>query len=63
MDIINVYTENDRQYDTQIVLAVVRNLHSLGHKVAYSSLLYATYLDYSSTIKAAVDKAVASLEN
>ncbi|MFP4382702.1 MAG: HEAT repeat domain-containing protein [Spirochaetia bacterium] len=63
MDIINVYTENDRQYDTQIVLAVVRNLNSLGHKVAYSSLLYATYLDYSATIKAEVEKAVASLEN
>jgi hypothetical protein len=63
MDIINVYTENDRQYDSQIILAVVNNLRSLGYKVAYSPLLYATYLDYSDTIQNAVSKAVQALEN
>ena len=45
LDLVNVYTEEDRPYDTQIVLAVIGNLELLGYSGAYDSLFYTTFLE------------------
>lgn len=61
LDLLNTYTENDRAYDTQITLAVIRNLQELGFPTAYNALFYASLLDYPDRITEAAQEAMASL--
>ncbi len=58
LDLLNTYTENDRPYDTQIMLAVVTNLERLGNIVAYDALFYVTLLDYPQRVKDAARDAI-----
>ncbi len=41
LNLLNTYTENDRQYDTRVVLAVINNIKILGYQVAYQTVYYA----------------------
>ncbi len=61
LDLLNTYTENDRAYDTQVVLAVIGNLESLGYPTAYNALFYASLLDYPGRVKEAARDAMSSL--
>lgn len=58
LDLLNNYTENDRPYDTQIVLAVINNLGRMGNMVAYDALVYVTLLNYSFNVIDAARSAV-----
>jgi HEAT repeat protein len=58
LDLLNTYTESDRPYDTQVMLAVVTNLERLGYVVAYDSLFYVTLLDYPQRVKDAAREAI-----
>jgi hypothetical protein len=58
LDLLNTYTENDRPYDTQIMLAVVTNLERLGYVVAYDALFYVTLLDYPQRVREAARSAL-----
>ena len=58
LDLLNTYTENDRPYDTQIMLAVVNNLERMGNVVAYDALFYVTLLDYPQRVKDAARQAL-----
>lgn len=60
LDLLNTYTENDRPYDTQIVLAVIRNLEALGNMVAYDALFYLTLLNYPYRV---IDAARGAIDN
>ena len=61
LDLLNAFTENDRPYDTQIVLAVVRNLESLGSMVAYDALFYVTLLNYPYRVIDAARQAISTI--
>lgn len=63
LELLNAYTEQDRPYDTQIVIAVIENLELLGNAVAYSPLFYATLLDYPQRVKEKARSAIAALAN
>lgn len=58
LELLNTYTEEDRPYDTQIMLAVVTNLERLGHIVAYDELFSVTLLEYPQRVKDAARKAI-----
>jgi hypothetical protein len=58
LELLNTYTELDRAYDTQIVLAVIRNLERLGRPGSYNALFYCTLLDYPSRVKEAAREAM-----
>ena len=58
LDLLNVYTENDRPYDTQIMLATITNLERLGSIEAYDALFYVTLLDYPQRVKEAAISAL-----
>ena len=45
LELINTYTETDRPFDTQIVLAVITNLEILGSPSSYNALFYTTLLE------------------
>ncbi|TVR69660.1 MAG: HEAT repeat domain-containing protein [Spirochaetaceae bacterium] len=52
LDLLNTYTESDRPQDTQIMLAVIGNLETLGSPIAYNSLFYTTMLEnYPRTVR------------
>lgn len=62
LDLVNTYTESDRPYDTQIVLAVIRNLESLGSPAAYNSLFYTQMLEnYPRTVRERARQAAESV--
>jgi hypothetical protein len=61
LDLINTITENDRPFDTQITLAVIRNLNDLGYPIAYNALFYVTLLDYPSRVQEAAQEAMSNL--
>lgn len=61
LDLLNTYTENDRPYDTQIMLAAVTNLGRLGNVAAYDALFYVTLLDYPQRVKDAAREAIDSI--
>lgn len=63
LDLLNTYTERDRPYDTQIMLAVVTNLGRLGDEVAYDALFYVDLLNYPRRVKDAADEALAAITN
>ncbi len=58
LDLLNVYTENDRPYDTQIMLATITNLERLGYVLAYDAIFYVTLLDYPQRVKEAAVSAL-----
>ena len=58
LELLNTYTELDRPYDTQIVLAVIRNLQRLGRPGSYNALFYCTLLDYPTRVKEAAQEAM-----
>ncbi len=58
LDLLNNYTENDRPYDTQIMLAVISNLGRLGHFEAYDALFYVTLLNYPTRVRDAAREAI-----
>lgn len=43
--LINTYSETDRPYDTQIVLATIQNLQILGFPGSYDALFYTTLIE------------------
>ena len=61
LDILNSDKENGKNVDEEIVLAVMRNLGSLGDRYAFDFLLYARYLDYSEQIKKTASEAINKL--
>lgn len=59
MDLLNTYTETDRPYDTQIVLATITNLERLSFPSSYNVLFYATLLEnYPQRVKDAARQAM-----
>ncbi|WP_455382229.1 hypothetical protein [Salinispira pacifica] len=62
LNLLNTYTENDRSYDTQVVLAVINNLKTLGKQVAYQPLFYATLLKYPQRVLQAAQDALSALQ-
>lgn len=58
LDLLNTYTENDRPYDTQIMLAVIANLERLDNVLAYDALFYVTLLEYPQRVKEAAVQAI-----
>jgi hypothetical protein len=60
--LINSYTERVREFDNNIVLAVIRNLGLLADKTAFDDLLYAQYLGYSNEVKQATQEALDKLK-
>lgn len=53
LQIINSETEQGKNFDEQITLAVVGNLGLLGDKTAFDHLLYIGYLQYPESVKRA----------
>jgi hypothetical protein len=45
LELVNTYTETERPFDTQIVLAVITNLEILGSPSSYNALFYTTLLE------------------
>jgi HEAT repeat protein len=62
LDSVNEYTERDRMYDAQIVLAVVESLGRIGSPRAFDSLLQAAVLDYPDNVKRATRAALEAVE-
>ncbi|MFW5801921.1 MAG: hypothetical protein ACOCVC_07790, partial [Spirochaeta sp.] len=58
MEYLNTQTQNDRPVSTQVVLTVINNLRDLGYADAYSTLFYATMLEYPSRVQDALQEAV-----
>lgn len=59
MELLNTYTEIDRPYDTQIVLATITNLQLLDSPASYNALFYTTLLDrYPSRVRDAAREAM-----
>jgi hypothetical protein len=63
LELLNGYTENDRPYETRIVMATIRNLEQLGYPVAYNPLFYASILEgYPSQVQTAAEEAMAAIQ-
>ncbi len=59
LELLNTYTEVDRPYDSQVVLATIANLRFLGAPESYNALFYTTLLDnYPDTVKDAAREAM-----
>lgn len=62
LELLNTYSEMDRPYDTQIVLATIANLELLDSPSSYNALFYATLLqNYPDRIKNAARQAMAAV--
>jgi len=62
LELLNTYSEMDRPYDTQIVLATIGNLELLDSPSSYNALFYATLLEnYPDRIKDAARQAMAAV--
>ncbi|MDX9959364.1 MAG: hypothetical protein AB7T74_15755 [Clostridia bacterium] len=61
LQIINSETEQGKNFDEQITLAVVNNLGILGDKTAFDHLLYIGYLQYPESVKRAARDALQKL--
>ncbi|MCR4714598.1 MAG: hypothetical protein K5751_09520 [Treponemataceae bacterium] len=59
---INVKAENGEPYSSDLALAVIKMLGTLGDKVAFDSLLYVGYLPYNDNIIDAARIALAGLK-
>ncbi|AFG38244.1 hypothetical protein [Spirochaeta africana] len=62
LDFLNTQTQNDRPVSTQIMLATVNGLRDLGHAESYSSLFYATMLNYPSRVQTALQDAIEAVQ-
>jgi triphosphoribosyl-dephospho-CoA synthetase len=63
LELLNGYTENDRPYDTRIVMATIGNLEELGYPVAYNPLFYASILEaYPAQVQNAAEEAMAAIQ-
>ena len=59
LELLNTYSEADRPYDTQIVLATIANLEILDSPASYNALFYATLLEnYPDRVKDAARQAM-----
>lgn len=62
LELVNTYTESDRPYETQIVLAVIGNLEELGYPLSYNALFYTTLLEnYPSRVRERARQAMLSV--
>lgn len=61
LELLNTRTENDRPTDTQLTLAVVRNLGRLSQEVAYNPLFYASLLEYPARVQTAIEEALTAI--
>ncbi len=61
LQLLNSYTENDRPYDTQIMLAVLDNLRELGYRSVYNTVFYVTLLEYPSRVLDAANETLEAL--
>ncbi len=62
LELLNTYSELDRPYDTQIVLATIANLEILDSPSSYNALFFATLLEnYPDRIKDAARQAMAAV--
>ncbi len=60
--LVNTYSETDRPYNTQIVLAVIQNLELLRFPVAYDALFYTTLIEnYPRRVRDAAREATRSV--
>jgi len=62
LGLLNSDTEQKKNYNEQLMLAVIQALGDLGDKSAFDYLLYVGYLDYPETVKKASRDALARLE-
>jgi len=63
LDLLNGYTENDRPYDSRIVMATIGNLGDLGYPVAYNALFYTSVLEeYPARVQDAAEEAMAAIQ-
>ena len=62
LQLLNSYTENDRPYDTQIMLAVLDNLRELGYRSVYNTVFYVTLLEYPSRVLDAAQETLDALD-
>lgn len=51
LGLLNSEMEQTKNYNEQIMLAIIQSLGALGDKVSFDYLLYVSYLDYPETIK------------
>jgi len=61
--LVNSATEQNKGYDEETVLALIRNLKKLGDRVAFDDLIYVQYLAYSDSVRRAAREAVESLSH
>jgi hypothetical protein len=62
LELLNTYTEIDRPYDTQVMLATIRNLERLSRPVASDALFYTTLLEsYPDRVRTAAREAMQSV--
>lgn len=62
LELINTYTEIDRPYDVQVLLAVLENLRKLRRPESYNALFYTTMLEkYPSRVREAARGALGAL--
>ncbi len=62
LGLLNSETEQKKNYNEQLMLAVIQAVGDLGDKSAFDYLLYVGYLDYPETVKKASRDALARLE-
>ncbi len=64
LELLNTYTEVDRPYDTQIVLATIVNLQTLDSPESYNELFYTTLLEnYPDRVKDAARQAMEAVSH
>lgn len=63
LDLLNSYTENDRPVDTQIMLAVLRNIQSLGYSEPRNAVFYVTLLTYPDRVQEAAREALNAISD
>ncbi len=62
LDLLNTYTESDRPFDTQVVLAVIANLELLGFPGSYNVLSYTYMLEnYPRRVRDRAEQAMSSV--
>lgn len=62
LGLLNSEMEQTRNYNEQVLLAIIKSLGELGDKSAFDYLLYVSYLDYPESIKLASRDALERLK-
>lgn len=60
--LLNLYTEQKKVYDEQIVIETINSLGRLGQKLAFDVLMNVRFLPYNATIKNKADEALQSIK-